>query len=154
MRCHIFFSRQVLKKRLKRNQSKAIWLKYSNRFASTVSSQGGVVRKGEGWGGLCFLLWKWYQPKKGVDSFFLNTIVREMKKTIIQNQISNHGSWAAPGSLITRPTEKTAPHFELMKEKNKSFEHFSVEVLLKISKFSFTPDQSQVCVSNGLGARA
>ena len=41
-----------------------------------------------------------------------------------------------------------------MNKKEKSFEHFSVEVILKIFKFSFILDQSQICVSNGLGARA
>ena len=41
-----------------------------------------------------------------------------------------------------------------MKKKKKSFELFSVEVILKIFKFSFILDQSQICISNGLGARA
>ena len=36
----------------------------------------------------------------------------------------------------------------------KVFEHFSDKVILKIFKFSFILDQSQVCISNGLGARA
>ena len=40
------------------------------------------------------------------------------------------------------------------KRNKKSSEHFSVEVNLKIFKFSFILDQSQTCISNGLGARA
>ena len=41
-----------------------------------------------------------------------------------------------------------------MNKKKKLFEHFSVEMILKIFKFSFILDQSQICISNGLGARA
>ena len=39
------------------------------------------------------------------------------------------------------------------KEKKVS-ESFSVEVIWKIFEFSFILDQSQICISNGLGARA
>ena len=38
--------------------------------------------------------------------------------------------------------------------KKRSFKHSSVEVLSKIFKFSFILDQSQICTTNGLGARA
>ena len=38
-----------------------------------------------------------------------------------------------------------------MNEKKKLFEHFFVEVIFK---FSFILDLSQICISNGLGARA
>ena len=41
----------------------------------------------------------------------------------------------------------------MMNEKKKSFENFFVEVILKIFKFSFILDQSQICISIGLGAR-
>ena len=54
----------------------------------------------------------------------------------------------------TRLKKKAAPYFELMKKKKKSFELFSVELILKIFKFSFILDQYQICISNGLGARA
>ena len=39
-----------------------------------------------------------------------------------------------------------------MKKKN-IFKHFSAEMILKVFKFSFILDQSQICISNGLGAR-
>ena len=52
-------------------------------------------------------------------------------------------------------TKKKKPHPILgWWKKKKSFELFSVEVILKIFKFSFILDQSQICISNGLGARA
>ena len=51
----------------------------------------------------------------------------------------------------TRLKKKAAPYFELMNEKKKSF---SVEVILKIFKFSFILDQSQIRITNGLGDRA
>ena len=41
-----------------------------------------------------------------------------------------------------------------MRKKKESLEHFSVEVILKIFKFSFILNQSQICISNRLGARA
>ena len=45
--------------------------------------------------------------------------------------------------------KKAAPHFEWKEKKNKSLEHFFVKVILKIFKFSFILDQSQICISNG-----
>jgi len=39
-------------------------------------------------------------------------------------------------------------------EKKKNHLIFSVEVILKIFEFSFILDQSQIFISNGLGARA
>ena len=54
----------------------------------------------------------------------------------------------------TRLKKKAAPYFEWKDKKNKWFEHFFVEVIWKIFKFSFILDQSQICISNGLGARA
>ena len=57
-------------------------------------------------------------------------------------------------TTTTRLKKKAAPYFGLMKKKKKSFELFSVEVILKIFKFFFILDQSQICISNGLGARA
>ena len=39
-------------------------------------------------------------------------------------------------------------------KKKKSFEQFSVEVILKNFECYFILDQSQICISNGLGARA
>ena len=41
-----------------------------------------------------------------------------------------------------------------MIKKGKSFNHFSIEVILKIFKFSFIIDQYLICISNGLGAGA
>ena len=57
-------------------------------------------------------------------------------------------------NITTRLKKKAAPYFELKNKKNKWFEHFFVEVIWKIFKFSFILDQSQICISNGLGARA
>ena len=50
--------------------------------------------------------------------------------------------------------KKAAPYFEWKDKKNMWFKHFFVEVIWKIFKFSFILDQSQICISNGLGARA
>ena len=50
--------------------------------------------------------------------------------------------------------KKAAPYFELMNKKKESLKDFSVEMIWKIFKFSFIQDQSQICISNGLGARA
>ena len=50
--------------------------------------------------------------------------------------------------------KKAAPYFELMNKKKESLKDFSVEMIWKIFKFSFILDQSQICISNGLGARA
>ena len=41
-----------------------------------------------------------------------------------------------------------------MNKKKESLKDFSVEMIWKIFKFSFILDQSQICISNGLGARA
>ena len=41
-----------------------------------------------------------------------------------------------------------------MNKKKKSFENFSVKMILKIFKFSFILDQSQICISNRLEVRA
>ena len=41
-----------------------------------------------------------------------------------------------------------------MNKKKKSFEYFSIEMIWKIFKFPFNLDQSQVCISKGLEARA
>ena len=41
-----------------------------------------------------------------------------------------------------------------MKKKKKPFKKFSIKVILKIFKSSFNLDQFQICISNGLGARA
>ena len=60
----------------------------------------------------------------------------------------------SPLHLSLLDLKKLAPYFELMNEKKKSFEHFSDKVILKIFEFSFILDQSQICISNGLGARA
>ena len=54
----------------------------------------------------------------------------------------------------TRLKKKAAPYFELMYKKKKLFENFSIKVIWKIFEFSFILDQSQICISNGLGARA
>ena len=54
----------------------------------------------------------------------------------------------------TRLKKKAAPYFELMNKKKKSFKSCSVEVIRKIIKFASILDQSQICISNGLGARA
>ena len=54
----------------------------------------------------------------------------------------------------TRLKKKAAPYFEWMYKKKKLFENFFVKVIWKIFEFSFILDQSQICISNGLGARA
>ena len=56
--------------------------------------------------------------------------------------------------ILLDSKKKAAPYFELMNKEKKLFESFSVEVIWKIFKFSFILDQSQICISNGLGARA
>ena len=59
-----------------------------------------------------------------------------------------------PDTYYSTKKKKAAPYFELKNKKNKWFEHFFVEVIWKIFEFSFILDQSQICISNGLGARA
>ena len=54
----------------------------------------------------------------------------------------------------TRLKKKAAPYFESMYKKKELFDNFSVKGILKIFEFSFILDQSQICISNGLGARA
>ena len=51
--------------------------------------------------------------------------------------------------------KKAAPYFEIINKKNKSWKHFSVEVIFKdFLNFLSILDQSQICISNGLGSRA
>ena len=50
--------------------------------------------------------------------------------------------------------KKDAPFFLLIKQIQKMIKLFVIEIFSNILKQSFNLDQSQVCISNGLGARA
>ena len=52
------------------------------------------------------------------------------------------------------PKKKDAPFFSFIKQIQKMIKIFFIETFLKIFKKSFNVDQSNVCISNGLGVRA
>ena len=100
---------------------------------------------------ICSLIFALKTAKSRAVLSYLFMVAVEHKN---RNQQISQGLNNTCPTITTRLKKKAAPYFEWKDKKNQWFEHFFVEVIWKIFKFSFILDQSQICISNGLGARA